>query len=205
MHRSTLFIALLIGALNLLCLQSKAQYTLDEIGVNAGGGLGLYSNPGIQGRHVGAGANVNAFYGHYFCGKSYGIHTQAGFNYFNIGTDIIRFSQVQFEGGFFLKWKLKDYHRPKEWAIIIGPKFQVPLLRKIKTDPQFDIPVEGPVILPIGHVSLQFRRPAKDKKSWFIQPGFEYSIFEDFQLVNSVTRRTYFFLHFGYAFFDKRG
>ncbi|MEM7040618.1 MAG: hypothetical protein AAF570_26885 [Bacteroidota bacterium] len=57
-----------------------------------------------------------------------------------------------------------------------------------------------------AHVSLQFRRPAPEKKSWFIQPGVEYYFlpaFRSFQ--NGDVSPFYFFLNFGYAFWDKRG
>ncbi len=211
MYRTILLTALLFGALNLFYFSAKSQYTLDEIGVNVGGGLAILSSTG--GNQMGPGANINAFYGHYFCGKRYGIHTQGGFNFINTRTETERTRQLQFEGGFFFKVKRRDYHRPKEWAIIVGPKFQIP----IATSTRYFFGSIQPVkdwtpVVPVAHVSLQFRRPAPEKKSWFIQPGFEYGLLPDYQLPDlqfpagaDVVSRTYFFLHFGYAFFDKRG
>ena len=194
---------MLIAALSLCCLPVSAQYTLDEIGINAGGGF-VHMNTPLS--DIGAGANVNAFYGHYFCGKRYGIHTQAGLNYFSAGDSGFRRSQVQVEGGFFFKVKRRDYHRPKEWALIIGPKVQVPVLRTANYDQPGGTPEpDWTPVIPVGHISLQFRRPAPEKKSWFIQPGFEYGLLPDYTSGGLDISRSYIFLHLGYAFFDKRG
>ncbi len=195
---------MLIGVMNFLSSDLQAQYTLDEIGFNAGPGVALYNFEGD--REQGVGVNANVFYSHYFCGKSYGIHTQGGFNYINSGTAGVRRSQFQFEGGFFFKLKRHDYHRSKEWAVLIGPKFQIPTITSVVSKVgNVEPPTQWTSVVPVAHISFQFRRPAPEKKAWFIQPGVEYGILPDYKLNQREYRRTYIFLHFGYAFFDKRG
>ncbi len=204
MLKQILFISLPVIVLSFLGLQVMAQYTLDEIGFNAGIGAALYNFEGDW--EQGIGVNANVFYSHYFCGKAYGFHTQGGFNYINSGTSGIHHSQIQFEGGFLIKFKKHSHHRSREWAVLAGPKFQVPLvtstvyrIRNVGLSPDW-IPV-----VPVVHASIQFRRPAPQKKSWFIQPGVEYGVLPDYKWNANEYRRIYFFLHFGYAFFDKRG
>lgn len=204
MYKRILLTTLLIGVLHIFCSQTMAQYTLDEIGFNAGAGAALYNFEGD--REQGVGVNANVFYGHYFCGKAYGIHTQGGFNFISSGDDVMRRSQFQFEGGFFFKLKRHDYHRSKEWAVLIGPKFQIPIVTSTYDKVgNIEPPTEWSPVVPVAHISFQFRRPAPEKKSWFIQPGVEYGVLPDFNLYTREYRRTYIFLHFGYAFFDKRG
>lgn len=198
-------------------LSGKAQYTLDEIGVNLGGGYVTANSVAVD--LGGFGLHTNLFYGHYFCGKTYGIHVQGGFNYNNLstsngdgafgdGTGAMTINQLQFEGAGFFKIKLKDYHRPKEWAVFFGPKFSVPLIQNYSSEmgsgKLSDI-AGTPFIVPAAHLSVQFRRPAPEKKSWFFQPGIEYSLYDDFSTPQNSFSRLYLFLNFGYAFFDKRG
>ena len=197
-----------------------AQYTLDEIGVNLGGGYALYDNS--AGSLGGPAFNANAFYGHYFCGKAYGIHATAGLNGYlpstsdgtpflsdpAAGQSSLMFLAADF--GFYFKAKLRDYHRPREVALLIGPKANLPFLTRFNSengDGALRFRAENVSALTAGiHVSLQFRRPAPEKKSWFIQPGAEYYVLPAFRsIVAGDVTHFYFFLNFGYAFWDKRG
>lgn len=211
-HTSYLIPALLICLFMGLSKGLQAQYTLDEVGVNAG--IGGAFIPGISQTYGGPLVKANIHYGHFFCGKAFGIRAEGGFNYAMPSDDLFRFQIIQFEGGFFFKLKRRDYHRPKEWAVIVGPKVHVPLFGHYSTlrgepkesGPLSDLNVAMRIIQPMAHLSVQIRRPVGDKKSLFIQPGVEYGIQSEFTgLSIGSFNRWNIFLNIGYAFFDKRG
>lgn len=207
----------------LLTLPVKGQYTLDEIGFNLGGGYGSYLN-NVTPLH-GPAARLSGFYSHYFCGKAFGIQAQAGVQglfpsssqgplLFPVTPEGSNLSlrRIQAELGFFFKLRPHDYHRRKEWALIVGPVLPLP----ISTTFTFDGPTSTrsgnwdllePIKaapFPLVHLSFQLRRPL-DKKSWFIQPGVEFSPAVVFETAATSFRSFNAFITFGYAFWEKRG
>lgn len=208
----------------LLCLGRPAmawsQYALEELGVEMGPGITLFQNSSENA--LGLGANANAFYSHYACGKAYGFHLTAGAAAFFpstgngerlidepiAGTTNLQFVNLDF--GVLGKIRLHEYHRPHEWAVFLGPKLQVPLVAHASTDGgtgSLDQSVRTVNrIWPGVQLSMQFRRPASKKKSWFIHPGVEYYFLPAFSsTVAGDVKPLYFFLNFGFAFWDLRG
>lgn len=213
-------LALLAVLTCLLAPTLKAQYTLDEFGLAAGGGLAAYPNSAST--LAGPAANVNGFYSHYLCGKAFGFQVAAGANgtlaRSSDGADLIsvanagetRFTLLAAEIAGYFKLRMHDYHRPRETALLIGPKVNFPLIRHFAAENesgQLRSHVESANALQVGaHLSLQIRRPAPEKKSWFIEPGVEYFFIPAWKQTPAGNVGTaYIFLNFGYAFWDKRG
>jgi hypothetical protein len=202
----------------LLCLPGMAwgQYNLEEMGFEAGPGFTLLQNRSQNAS--GAGGNANVFYSHYACGKGYGFHVTAGATGLFPSTphgenliDLTRASKAsfQFAGidlGFLGKLRIHEYHRPSEWAVFLGPKLLIPLLTRTDADPLKDNVQSVSPLWTGAQLSVQFRRPVSKKKSWFIRPGVEYFFLPAFNSrVAGDARPLYFFLNFGYAFWDQRG
>lgn len=197
----------------------QAQYTLNELGVSGGGGLALFSNE--VGPALGPGFNANAFFSHYLCGKAYGFHLQAGAAGFlpshstaneliaGLPAERLSMTLMNLELGAFAMVRPRDFHRPRETALFIGPKVLVPFMSRYTAGEESgalrDIAKVSPVQVG-AHLSLQIRRPAPEKKSWFIEPGVDYYFI---QTINANPagdlRNLYIFLNFGFAFWDQRG
>lgn len=197
----------------------QAQYTLDELGVAGGGGLALFSNE--VGPAVGPGFNANVFYSHYLCGKAYGFHLQAGAVGFlpsysdanelvaGLPAEKLSMTLMNLEVGAFAMIRPRDFHRPRETALFIGPKVMVPFMGRYTAGEESgalrDIAKVSPVQVG-AHLSLQIRRPAPEKKSWFIEPGIDYYFIQSFNADPAGDfSNLYFSLNFGFAFWDKRG
>ncbi len=195
-----------------------AQYSMQEMGVSVGAGVGLF--PNTQKVALGPAVSAEYFFSHYACGKAYGLHFTGGVNAAfpmdgNSGEWIDQLgtkSSLQVIGvdfGAYGKIRLHEYHRPKEWAVFLGPKIMVPLVAKYSTDlgsgslSSTSLSVNR--ILPGIHLSMQFRRAIK-KQSWFLEPGVEYYFNPLFQSWGggNVTQAQVF-LKFSYAFWDQRG
>jgi hypothetical protein len=204
----------------LLPLGAWAQYAMEEMGFEAGPGLAVLSSS--NGAAIGPGGNALVFYSHYACGKAYGFHFTAGANALfpatSKGADIVdlgfpskanfRFGNLSFAA--LGKIRLHEYHRPKEWAVFLGPKLQVPLLAQVASTQE-----SGPLsqkAQSVNHfwtgveLSMQFRRPIGKKKSLFVHPGIEYYFLPAFNSTAAgAVKPLYVFLNFGYAFWDLRG
>lgn len=198
-----------------------AQYALEELGVELGPGIGLLQGSGANA--MGPGGNANAFFSHYACGKAYGFHLTAGaaamFPGTADGSGLIDVAdagatRLQFVGldfGVLGKIRLHEYHRPREWAVFLGPKLQVPLMARSASDAgakPLTQSVQSVNRLWTGvQLSVQFRRAASKKKSWFIHPGAEYYFLPAFNSLAAKggVKPLYLFLNFGFAFWDLRG
>ncbi|HHG85595.1 MAG TPA: hypothetical protein ENJ82_12680 [Bacteroidetes bacterium] len=212
--------ALGIGLFMLLLQPIQAQYTMDELAFGLGGGLAILPNGANA--LSGPGLNLNASYAHYLCGKAYGFHFTAGANTFSPATQMgepflkaqlagkTRFLLAGAELGGFFKVRIHDYHRSREVALLIGPKINFPVLASYHSEiDQGSLRNNTDKVNPFqvgAHISLQFRRPAPEKKSWFIEPGIDYYFSPTWTNDPAGHINTaYLFLNFGYAFWDKRG
>lgn len=195
------------------------QYSMQEMGLSAGLGLGIF--PNSHQTTVGPAVGAEYFFSHYACGKAYGLHFTGGINstFPMNANDGIWIDQplanksslqiIALEAGAYAKIRLHDYHRPKEWAVFFGPKIQLPIVAQYQTNLSSGslASTSSSVnrIMPGLHLSLQFRRPVK-KQSWFLEPGFEYYLPSLFQtLGGGNVHQSQIFLKFSYAFWDQRG
>jgi hypothetical protein len=95
-------------------------------------------------------------------------------------------------------------------ALVVGPRLWVPMVTGIATTlERGSLDITQARMHPFqvgGNLGLQFRRPAPDKKSWFIEPGVFWSpvSFLDAASENR-TVPIYLYLNFGFAFWDQRG
>jgi hypothetical protein len=199
---------------------SYAQYNLEEMGFEVGPGFTMLQNASQSA--TGFGGNANVFYSHYACGKGYGFHITAGgtglFPSTAHGENLLDLSRAskasfQFAGldlGIMGKLRIHEYHRPREWAVFLGPKLLVPFLTSTVSDGDA-APLKDHVH-SVNHfwtgaqLSVQFRRPITKKKSLFVHPGIEYYFLPAFTSdVAGGARPIYLFLNIGYAFWDQRG
>lgn len=209
---------LLLGCL-LWAGAATAQYHLNEIGLNAGGGLAMLQSS--EGSLSGPAWNVNGFYGHYFCGKAYGIQATIGVNSFHPSTDDgglvvddeeagqTSLTLTSLDAGFYFKLKKNDYHRPKEIAVLVGLKANLPLVTRYSSqNTSGSLETGGAIvstIVPGAHLSLQIRRPIGEM-SLFIQPGAEYYVTPLFNGERAGdVNPLYLFLNVGIALWDQRG
>lgn len=198
---------------------AKAQFTLDEIGVNVGGGMNVLT--GQNGSLVGWGALAKGYYSHYFCGKRHGFHVEGGFRYLATYTENPVFTPVALPGasnkvsagildaGFLGKIRKNEYHRPRETALMFGPKINVNLFGKFEEwgiSGPLDQTPGGLSIFNVGlQLSAQIRRKF-DKNSWFIHPGVEYFFLPT--LPNTMMgnlSNLHIFLQFGVNLWDAKG
>lgn len=200
----------------LLPLIAQGQYSMHEAGFELGPGFALLKGSGATA--LGPAGNVNAFFSHYACGKAYGFHITAGATALFPGTadgsalvDDPSSSRLglQFAGldlGLLGKIRTHEKHWPREWAVFLGPKIYLPFLAHTSNGPlRDDVDAVGR-FLPGLQVSVQFRRPAGRKKSWFIHPGAEYYFLPAFQSdAAGLVSPLYLFLNFGYAFWSQKG
>lgn len=219
LHSVALPILGLIFLLGFGASRLRAQYTLDELGISGGGGFALF--PNLVAPASGPGFNANAFYSHYFCGKNYGIHFLAGGSAFlpsyasanelvsTLPSEKLSMTLVNLELGAFGKVRLHEYHRPRETALFIGPKVLLPLMSRYSAGEESGVLRDVAKVSPVqvgAHLSLQIRRPAPEKKSWFIEPGVDYYFIQSFNSnPGGDVRNLYISLNFGFAFWDQRG
>lgn len=209
----------MLWVLLLACLPFglEAQYSMNEMGI--GGGAGFSMMPNTQEFIPGAHIRGEYFFSHYACGKAYGFHVQGGMLFTSasgtngawLGLPLSSsgdLSLLALDAGLFGKIRLHDYHRPKEWAVFVGPKLQAPLMGRYLADGnrgKLSQIASVNRILPGMHLSLQVRRPA-GKKSYFIEPGLEYYLLPSFKTnLGGPVQQMHIFLKFGYAFWDQRG
>lgn len=204
----------------LLCLfqtELQGQYTLNEVGVQAGGGYVSATSD-----FSGAGASLEGYWSHYFCGKRYGIHATGG-----LSTDFLSregianesfagafgdlsLNLLHFNAGFYFKIRAHEYHRPKEVAFFVGPKISVPLWGNL-SGPMIvgnlnvgDAMDKVVPVVPRIHASVQMRRPM-GKSSWFIVPSVEYSLIPEFETQSNSIQRLHLMLSFAFDLWDFRG
>ena len=196
-----------------------AQYNLEEFGLALGPGLAVLQNTATKA--IGPAGNVNAFFSHYACGKGYGFHVNAGFAAMFpiagegeklLGNGILGQTTLQFAAldvAVLGKLRIHEYHRPREWAVFLGPRLQVPFLARCSSA-SFSGPLKNFTnsvyrVWPGIELSVQFRRPIGKKKSMFIHPGAAYFFLPAFNSFSGNARPLYLFLNLGYALWDQRG
>jgi hypothetical protein len=220
MKTKAIVFGIILGIVLAFPMIGHSQYSMEEMGIEGGGGWAIFPNSAKS--LAGPAFNANYFFSHYACGKAYGLHFTGGFAGFlpsaadatNIlddataGKASLRFAG--FELGAMGKIRIHEYHRPKEWAVFLGPKLQIPLMAAYSSENgngglRDKVSSVG-AFWPGVHLSVQFRQPASKKKSWFIRTGAEYYLTPAFQSVGAGSvQPLYLFLNFGYAFWDKRG
>jgi len=199
----------------LVALPATAQYTLDEGGINIAPGFDwvrVYDTE-VQYNCIGPSAAASGFYSHYFCGKRYGIQLQGGVRYARAATTngadgfVITYSMLDVQAAALFKIRPVDYHRRKEWAVHVGPVFDVPIRYRRSAltlnENVRELASLRPVV-PSLQVSVQFRRPAGET-SWFIEPGIQYGLIPHVKWPLSDVSRANAFISFGYSIGDKRG
>jgi hypothetical protein len=217
LRRFFLFLAGLGAWLPLL----HAQYELDEMSVHAGAGLGTVLHTYQHG--YGPAVNADFAFTHWPCGKAFAIEGSAGvvlgqtrwsdggalLGITNAGAS--KLSWAVGELGASIKLRLHDYHRPSEVALVVGPRLWVPVIMRVATEQGkgglADVSAAKTHPFQVGgNIGVQFRRPAPDKKAWFIEPGLFWSpvSFVDGAGGNR-TVPVYVYLNFGFAFWDQRG
>jgi hypothetical protein len=199
--------------------QGRAQFTLDEIGLGVGAGSSILTGTPTQ---VGYGANIQAYYSHYFCGKRTGFHTVAGIRWSGMGFSR-SFStldspnaemdnsvkQAFLDLGFMGKIRKNEYHRSREAALMVGPKVNMNLLSLYSDSAGSgsfsSIPANAPFFNVGIHASVQFRRKF-GKNAWFFRPGGEYYLLP---VVSNTAagsfRNVYLFLMFEINLWDAKG
>jgi hypothetical protein len=216
--RRVFWLAMLVG----LGFHGKvtAQYNLEELGFELGPGFIFMQNS--EENALGPGGNANVFFSHYACGKGYGFHLSGGaaalFPGTANGSALLDLPAAQRTGLSFMaldfavlgKLRIHEYHRPREWAVYLGPRLMLPLMaRYSSTDGSGalgDVANNVSRFWPGVQLSMQFRRPVGNKKSLFIHPGVTYFFMPAFDSnVAGAVKPIYFFLNLGYAFWDMRG
>ncbi len=199
-----------------------AQFHLDEIGMQIGGGTNLAS--GAKQLKPSYAYDINAFYSHYRCGKRDGYHFEFGARGFRLNENAIspaliapisilkrNYHFMFLDLGAFFKIRPKDYHRNKETALLIGPKLNVRLtsfdytdslgLQRFNKDEYRKLPVFNPGF----SLSLWIRRPYAAKKSYFIRPGVEYYFGKTVKTESGLSFNSFnLFLNFGFIFWDNK-
>lgn len=193
-----------------------AQYHLGEIGVQVGGGLSIPTDNNELGSLTASpGMNLNAFYSHYICGKSYGYHLNLGFrtlwqqekkHTFETEPGYIPYYQgfvLYQEFGAYLKIRPKNYHRPKELCLLVGPKFNIKLYEQTHSE-NITIHVynETSTFLYGLHLSLMQRLPLNKHQSFFVSGGTDFFPFTKFKGIE--TGFLYLHLNLGLAFWSSR-
>lgn len=202
--RSThIFVLLLLSALS---GPIRAQYTLNEVGAQVGTGLVTATTD-----WVGPSFHAEGFWAHYFCGKAYGIQANGGLNadklYLSnadggfIGGQRPVVNLLQATAGAYFRIRPADFHRSKEWAFLVGPRIELPLVSRVNSavgsQPLSDV---APVFLRV-HGAFQIRRPMGDH-SIFFTPAVSWSIASD---IAPQYQRFHFQFSIAYTFWDARG
>lgn len=131
--RALLFVVLVLA----LGTNASAQYAFTEGGIHLRGGAILpYGSPRWQ---AGPSLAIGGFYTHYFCGKRSGYWLEASLqqHFFqetaSTSPSILRdgataenqFSLLNLQVAALYKFRAVNYHRPREWALLIGPKLDL--------------------------------------------------------------------------------
>ncbi len=200
---------------------AEAQYHLDEVGMQLGGG----SNVPVGATNLTPFYAYNAcgFYTRYRCGKKDGFLLEAGARGFSIlekatpnsffqpdNNQKMNFHFIYLFLGAHYKFRFKDFHRDNELAFLIGSKadFRFTSLHQSENDKKLQRlntneyrTIYG--FLPGVSISAWIRKAYAPRKSFFIRPGFDYF------LKNTATTKTnlkfenfHLFLNFGFIFWN---
>ncbi len=200
---------------------SYAQYHLDEIGMQLGGGTNIpLSADELSPFYA---YNACGYYTRYRCGKRDGFLLEGGTRGFSILEKATANSFLKPDNnlkmnyhfiylflGAHYKFRFKDFHRDDEFAFLIGTKadFRFTSLHQSEIDKRLQRynsddykKIYG--FLPGISLSAWIRKSYAPRKSFFIRPGFDY------YLKNTVTTKTnlYFdnfhlFINIGFIFWN---
>jgi len=199
----------------------KAQYHLDEVGMQLGGGTNLPI--GAEQLTPSYGYNTCAYYTRYRCGKKDGFLLEAGARGFALNEKATPNSFFQPDNnqkmnyhfiylflGAHYKFRFKDYHQDNEWAFLIGSKadFRFTSLHSSENNKKIQRynsdeyrKIYG--FLPGISLSAWIRKSYAPRKSFFIRPGIDYFF------KNTVTTKTnlnfenfHLFLNIGLIFWN---
>lgn len=211
MKRRLLFPLLLIAGLGLPFLPVFGQYDLSEVGIMAGGGYSL--NPGVEKLSPGPGANANAFFSYWNCGKNHGIHASLGARYFQAtaqegfypnppepASPKTGMNFTALDAGFYFKVRLHEYHRPREWSFLMGPKLNLLVnsgLTSNTGNTAFeDLGVTRKVFSAGVHLSARYKIKL-NTQFLYLQPGAEYYPLPYLDTSAGATRNLYLFFNVG--------
>lgn len=200
---------------------ANAQYHLDEIGMQLGGGTNIPM--GAEQLSPYYAYNACAFYTRYRCGKKDGFLLEAGARGFSVLENSTNNSFLQPDNnqkmnfhfiylflGAHYKFRFKDFHRDNELAILIGTKgdFRFTSLHQSTNNPKLQRynsdnyrTVYG--FLPAISVSAWIRKSYKPRKSFFIRPGIDYFLKPTVQTTNNLSfENLHLFLNIGIIFWN---
>lgn len=201
---------------------SQAQYALTEAGPLVTAGLAL--PVGSENVRLGLSAGVGGFFTHYRCGKRDGFWLELQARYFQVSDDqpdtatlafptppapgaaALNYSFVQLDGGIYYKIRIPNYHRPRELALLVGPKFSYRLLAQADGETfESDTYREVKRGYIGAHLSVFYRLPAGKRYSYFVGAGGEY-FFGDAVTTSADPRLRYahLFVRFGYVLWNTR-
>lgn len=198
-----------------------AQYHLDEIGMQAGGGTNVpLAAPATLSPSYAY--NACAFYTRYRCGKKDGFLMEVGMRGFQIPEKAtpnsllapdnnipMRFHFLYSFLGLHYKIRFKDYHRDNEVAFLIGTKgdfrftslhnSDVYKLQRYNSDAYRK--VYG--FIPAASLSLWIRKAWAPRKTFFIRPGIDYAFKPTVKTVSNLQfENLHLFLNFGFIFWN---
>jgi len=163
---------------------AQAQYHLTELGARAGVGPAVRFSG--QNHSTGFAAQATGFYSHWVCGKGWGYQFDAGLNYadqyFQHNHGVIQGSHNAFiqatwlHLGAGLKLRPHNYHRPREWHVVLGPVLQTRLWSRVDLhdgNGGTRFSGGGEAFRFGGQASLWLRFPMGKNVSWFLAPGVE--------------------------------
>lgn len=211
----------IIIVLLLMFTLAKAQYHLDEVGIQLGGGTNL--PVGSEFLKPSYAYNACGFYTRYRCGKKDGFLLEAGGRGFELNEKATQNSIFQPDNnqkmkfhflylflGAHYKFRFKDFHRDDELAFLIGTKadFRFTSLHQSENDKKIQRYNSDDYrklygFLPGISVSLWVRKSYAPRKTYFIRPGFDY------YLKNTLTTQSnlkfenfHLFINFGFIFWN---
>ncbi|MDX2062265.1 MAG: hypothetical protein SFY70_04335 [Bacteroidia bacterium] len=199
-----------------------AQYHLDEAGPQLVAGVALpIASETVK---LGPSAGIGGFYTHYRCGKRDGYWIEANARYLQtqdqapdsatlatpvpptLPAEANTYRFIQGEVGVYYKIRKDNYHRPREFALLVGPKLTYNLAVRnqegaFETDSYRE--VRGSYL---GlHLSVFYRLPAGTRYSFLISAGGDYQLAE---VVSTTATPRYryanLYLRFGYTLWNSR-
>jgi hypothetical protein len=187
------FLLLLLG---LWPLATQAQYHLMEFGARADG---IATPVTSAGGGVGGGARLSGFYSHYFCGKSFGYHLEAGAGFLAQpvyeATDTKALLSADYDfapntqsllatgtAAAYFKLRRMTYHQKREGCLLLGWRATFLFGERTKVlnvNGSEVFTSEISAVLTGPEVVAQYRMPRGKKQSWLLQAGVHLPINAD--------------------------
>ncbi len=200
---------------------AKAQYHLDEIGMQVGAGTNV--PVGAEQLSPYYAYNTCAFYTRYRCGKKDGFLLEGGARGFSVlekatnnsflkpdNNQKMNFHFIYLFLGAHYKFRFKDFHRDNEFAILLGTKadFRFTSLHQSNVDKKLQRynsddyrTIYG--FLPGISASAWIRKSYAPRKSIFIRPGFDYFFRNTIQTKSNLNFENFhLFINLGFIFWN---